>query len=205
MLSTEDWSVYRYIDFDDYPERTKITADINNSSFINNQAGRDGGVMYVTNLPYIGNQVRVTGSTFGFNSAASKGGSIAINGSELEITDTTIFNNSADIGTFISACNSNVTIIINDTTELYHYTDPSFPECMLYGSTEPTTSPPITQPTDTTSSLPITQSTRPPNSKGDLVVWIVAISVPVICIAVLALLAVFVIGLLMSMRHSKVS
>ena len=190
VLSTEHWFYYPYniIYWDIYPEH--ITADISNSSFTNNHAGRNGGVMYVTKLPYVGNHVRVTGSTFGFNSAASKGGSIAVNGSELKITDATIFNNSADIGSFISACNSNVSI--NDLTELFQYKDPSFPECMFYSSTEPTTSLP---PIDTTSSLPIT-STRPPNSKGDLVVWTVAISVPVVCVAVLVLLTAFVLGYL---------
>lgn len=196
----KDWSLYICL----YPsfETPKIIADISYSSFINNRAGREGEVMYVTSNS---NQIRVNLKENNFtldNHEASKRGVISVNGSELNTIVTTIFNNnSADFGVFISACNSNVSV--DNSTELYQYANPNFPQCMLFDSTKPiatttsrsTSSSPTIQPTDTTKPGP--DST----SAGFTVVWILAISTPVVCI--LVLLTVSLLGCLCLKCHRK--
>ena len=107
---------------------------VDNSSFTGNQAGTDGGVMYVGSN---NSQVKISdGSTFGFNNATDRGGVISINGSSLEISNTTVFdNNFAVIGDDIIACNC----VISTAFTLHSYTDPNFPNCTLYGHYEVTT------------------------------------------------------------------
>ena len=83
-----------------------IIYTIIDSSFTNNQDGGDGGVMYVE---IAGSYVTVSQSTFGFNNAANRGGVIAIIGSTLEIDRTSFFENTAELGEVVNACNSNVT------------------------------------------------------------------------------------------------
>ena len=106
---------------------------VHNSSFTSNQAGTDGSVMYVGSND---SQVRISdGSTFDFNNATDRGGAISINGSRLEISNTTIFNdNLAAIGDDIIACNCDIF-----ANTLHSYTDTSFPNCTLYGRYEVTT------------------------------------------------------------------
>ena len=108
---------------------------VNNSSFTDNQAGTDGGVMYVGGS---NSQVTISdGSTFDFNNATDRGGVILINGSRLEISNTTVFNNNfAAIGDDIIACNCDISTA---AFTLHSYTDPSFPNCILYGRYEVTT------------------------------------------------------------------
>ena len=100
---------------------------VNNSSFTNNQAGTDGGVMYVGS----GNsQMIISDGSFDFNNASNRGGVISMNRSRLDISDTTIFNsNSADVGDDIIACNCDIAA----TFKLHNYTDLNFPDCILYG------------------------------------------------------------------------
>lgn len=107
---------------------------VDNSSFTGNQAGTDGGVMYVGSN---NSQIKISdGSTFGFNNATDRGGVISINGSSLEISNTTVFNNNfAVIGDDIIACNC----VISTAFTLHSYTDPNFPNCTLYGRYEVTT------------------------------------------------------------------
>ena len=109
---------------------------INNSSlFTNNQAGTDGGVMYVGSS---NSQVKINnGSMFGYNNATGRGGVISINDSRLEISSTTTFiNNLAAIGDDIIACNCDISTA---AFMLHSYTDPSFPNCTLYGYHDATT------------------------------------------------------------------
>ncbi|MCG8627034.1 MAG: hypothetical protein MJE68_34170, partial [Proteobacteria bacterium] len=76
------------------------------SSFINNHAGIEGGVMYIRDT---NSSVSILfNSQLGFNRAEKRGGVISINGSSLLIGETHIFNNSADMGAVISACSANV-------------------------------------------------------------------------------------------------
>ena len=101
---------------------------VDNSSFSDNQAGTDGGVMYVGSS---NSHIRISdGSTFDFNNATNRGGVISINGSRLEISNTTIFNdNLAVIGDDIIACDCDIITSL----EIHSYTDPNFPNCTLYG------------------------------------------------------------------------
>ena len=111
---------------------------IDNSSFTGNQAGTDGGVMYVGSNNSL---VRISeGSAFGFNNATSRGGVISINGSRLKVSNTILFNNNfAGIGDDIIACNCDISIAFR---MLQSYTDPNFPNCTLYGHYVLTTAPP---------------------------------------------------------------
>ena len=117
---------------------TTYTYLIDNSSFTGNQARTDGGVMYVGSSD---SRVRIghrsDGSKFNFNNATDRGGVISINGSRLEISNTTVFNdNFAAIGDDIIACNCDISAA---AFTLHSYTDPSFPNCTLYGHYEVTT------------------------------------------------------------------
>ena len=78
---------------------------IEDSSFIDNSAGDDGGAIYVGRA---GSNLRINRSTFSDNRATDKGGAIAIFGSMMNMTSTNIYNNMADLGKAISACNSEV-------------------------------------------------------------------------------------------------
>ena len=108
-------------------------------------AGVEGGVMYVQNS---NSSVSTTSedSQFSFNSAVERGGVISMNGSSLDIWYSHIFNNSlsADLGAVVSACSSGVNF---PHDILYQYSDPNFPNCLLYDvienrpSTEAVTAP----------------------------------------------------------------
>ena len=103
------------------------TYTITHSTFTNNQAGGDGGVMYVGRAD---SRVTIHQSTFNSNSAAERGGVIAIVGSTLNINRASVFENYAELGAVVSACNSNISISnpeIPATQDLVH------PSCLLYG------------------------------------------------------------------------
>ena len=139
------------------------------NSFLNNQAGIEGGVMYVRDT---NSSVNILfNSQLGFNRAEKRGGVISINGSSLVIGVTHIFNNSADMGPVISACSANVNI---SPLTLYHYNDPNFPNCLLYdvNENEPST---------------VTTSTIPPTRVHHFDSGIaVAIAVPIVVFLVFA-------------------
>ena len=102
------------------------TFTIIDSSFINNQAGGDGGVIFVGRA---GSHVTISQSVYGFNVANNRGGVIAIVGSTLEVSNTTIFENTAELGEVVSACHSNVTIF---NLDLLASQDPTYSFCSLY-------------------------------------------------------------------------
>ena len=105
-------------------EFVRTILSISQTSFTNNQASEDGGVMYMGRK---GSQVKISKSGIGSNSA-TRGGVIAILGSSLEITETDIFNSTADAGEAISACSSDVTV----SEQLLASMDPVYPVCMLF-------------------------------------------------------------------------
>ena len=131
-----------------YPTRYTII----DSSFTNNQAGGDGGVMYVGRA---GSHVTVSQGTFGFNNATNRGGVIAIIGSTLEVNRASIFENTAELGEVVSACNSNVTIT---NPQLLASQDPIYSFCSLYDSSNTTISRTTEQitPTTGTTTNPVT-------------------------------------------------
>ena len=76
-----------------------FTGVFNQTVFTNNCAVDSGGVMYLTD-----SQVTIFDSTIGFNQAG-RGGAIAIFRGSLEIENSNVFNNTAEVGSVISACN----------------------------------------------------------------------------------------------------
>ena len=111
---------YTYIHASDYI--------IRRSQFSENMAGDDGGVMLIGRLNCY---VSIDETIFDFNSAGDRGGVVAIIASSMfmEINRTNIFNNTAQFGGVISACNSQVTLLEHD---LFVTVDPVLPFCMLY-------------------------------------------------------------------------
>ena len=103
---------------------------ITQTFFTNNQAGADGGVMYV-HVGRAGSQVKVSQSTFGINRAAGRGGAIAIAGSTLYIDTASIYKNTAKLGGVASACKSNVKI---SDPNIRAKPDPMYSYCTLYDS-----------------------------------------------------------------------
>ena len=87
-----------------YTNENPATYSVRLSIFLENSAGGDGGALY---LGIVRNRVNIERSSFGSNSAGNRGGMVAINGSQLVIDNqTNIFDNTADMGPAISACNS---------------------------------------------------------------------------------------------------
>ena len=76
-------------------------------SFIQNTAGSNGGVLFMHNT---GSLLNISHSRFSNNNATSSGGAIYVSESAIRITETNIFNNSADLGDAIQACGSDVTL-----------------------------------------------------------------------------------------------
>ena len=97
---------------------------ISHSAFIYNSAGDSGGVMYLNGES---SQATVTESIISFNRAANRGGAFSIISSSLNITRSNIYNNTANIGNSISACNSVVQV-----QELNSSVDSTQPICNLY-------------------------------------------------------------------------
>ena len=104
-----------------------ITLSVTQSSFTNNWAGGNGGVM---NVARSGSRLDITDSNFSFNEASQRGGVLAIAGSELNINQTTVYNNMAALGGVISACNYSVVTV---SEALTFSEDPGINfECSLY-------------------------------------------------------------------------
>ena len=79
---------------------------ISRSSFIQNTAGRDGGVLFIESA---GEQLNISQSTFSDNNATSNGGVIYVSESTVHISETNILNNTAGLGDAIRACYSVIT------------------------------------------------------------------------------------------------
>ena len=86
---------------------------------------------------YIGrcqSEVKVEESLFTFNGVDGRGGVFVILGSTLHINMTTMYNNTAGMGSIISACNSEITALGD---ELSVTTDPIFSFCTSYSEGMP--------------------------------------------------------------------
>ena len=108
-----------------------ITLSVTQSSFTNNWAGQNGAVM---NVVRSGSQLGINDSSFSFNEANQRGGVLSIAGSEVNINQTTVYNNTAALGGVISACNSVVAV----PEKLTASEDPAQPgnfQCTLYDET----------------------------------------------------------------------
>ena len=133
--------------------------DITRSLFSHCSAGNDGGVLYLGRK--LG-QIFIDETTFAFNSATDRGGVISIVNCSLEISQANVFNNTANYGAVISACNSNVTLASNDFLQR---SDPEYPFCVLYEGDDynfniPTPGPPtFATPPRTQTTLPSTSTT----------------------------------------------
>ena len=110
--------IYTYI----YPSNYSISG----SQFSYNSAGNDGGVMYIASANSF---VSIDGSIFDHNRAVNRGGVTAIIDSSMEMNGTNTFNNTAQLGGVISACNSQITFT---DYNLSVTADPVQPFCMLY-------------------------------------------------------------------------
>lgn len=99
---------------------------VSQSNFSHNHAGVDGGVMYIGRA---GSIVSVSASTFEFNRATERGGIVTILGGQLDFTDTNLYNNTAYWGSLFSGCNSHIS---TTNTDLFFGTDPIQPLCLLY-------------------------------------------------------------------------
>ena len=117
-----------------YPSNYTIT----NSNFSGNGAGINGGVMFIGGLQNVsGSDVSVNQSSFSCNHATERGGVFDIsNNAVLEIHSAYIFNNTANQGGVISACDSEVTIS-GDYGLIRH--DDGDKECILYDDKNVTT------------------------------------------------------------------
>ena len=161
---------------------------IRSCSFFNNQAGIEGGVMYVRDTS---SSVGIVFDTqFGFNRAAKRGGVISINGSSFFNGDSRpgrIFNNSADMGAVISACDSEVGFYPFDV--LYQHSDPYFPNCLLY---------------DEVATAAVTTPTIPPTRAKHLSTGIaIAVAVPIASLLGLALFVAAVFAFAYWQGHLK--
>ena len=83
---------------------------IRSSTFIDNRAGDDGGAIF---LGKSGSDVTVERSNFLQNHAADQGGAIAVFGSSVTVYyGTNVFDNTANVGQVISACHSQISLLI---------------------------------------------------------------------------------------------
>ena len=172
--------IYAFLDSTEYT--------ITHTAFSYNSAGRTGGVVFLNGN---GNQATVNDSIFSFNSAA-RGGAVGIINTSLNITMSNIYNNTAEKGSAISACNS-----IVDVEGLNTSVDNTQPACNLYDGfvdrfdivsphdfntllkTTPTSNPPPASNPLPSGSLPsrkpvpssISQPTHKPTHTNQLTVW----------------------------------
>ena len=124
------------------------TINISQSTFSRNSAGDNGGVMFIDGT---GNSINAIMSTFSYNGALNRGGVFLTSLSELEITETNFYNNTANLGNSIYACGGTV----NVPDEFFVIPDPHIPFChqydgyvTVYGA----------QPTEASTTHPMTQS-----------------------------------------------
>lgn len=94
------------------------------SLFSHNLARNGGAISVQRNNDY----VNITHSNFSFNSAAIRGGAIAIIGTTLFLNETRVSDNAAQFGGVISSCSSEATV----PNELTITTDPNVDVCQLY-------------------------------------------------------------------------
>ena len=99
------------------------TLFISHTSFTNNQVAKQGGVLYLRRK---GSKARINKSYISSNNA-TRGGFATVHGSSLEITASNIFNNTAETGEVISACNSNLSV----SDQLFSSIDPVYSVCTL--------------------------------------------------------------------------
>ena len=165
---------YTYVHASDYI--------IRRSQFSENSAGDDGGVLFIGRP---NSSVSIDETIFDFNSAADRGGVIALIASSIfmEINRTNIYNNTAEFGGVMSACNSQVTLLDDS---LVATVDPLLSFCTLYEgdirhfnitvpqepqaeiamtTAPPTTAPPTTDPPTTTA--PSTTTASPTSTAAD--------------------------------------
>ena len=104
-----------------------FTGIFDQTVFTNNRVAGSGGVMYLTD-----SQVTIFNSTIRFNQA-QRGGAVAIFRGSLEIENSNVFNNMADMGSVISACNG---AEINVSDRLFVSIDPTrtTANCILYAT-----------------------------------------------------------------------
>ena len=108
-----------------YNGEKSSTIEVTHTIFTGNSAGHDGGVMYIDGS---GNQVSINASICSFNDANGRGGVVRISSSMIEVTETNIYNNSAEFGQTILACSSTVTV----ADALHSVTDPQIATCVQY-------------------------------------------------------------------------
>ena len=129
---------------------------ISYTSLLNNQGNKQGGAIY---LGRKGSQVKISKSAISFNNA-TRGGFATVLGSSLEITSTNVFNNTAETGEVIRACNSDISV----SDHLFRTTDPIYSVCTLFSgdvnATEVTTTSEALADTTTSSDTP-TNTNRP--------------------------------------------
>ena len=94
---------------------SSVAISVEQSSFTTNQVGGDGGVLYMRSVGKIGSsRVTIRESMFSFNNAivTRRGGVIAITGGQVDIEQTEIYNNKAEMEgvVYISACISEVKV-----------------------------------------------------------------------------------------------
>ena len=172
--------------------------EIASTSFLNNRAGIEGGVMFVKGAYSSVNILQE--SRLGFNSATERGGVISINNSRVYIGDTHVFNNSADMGAVISACNSFVSSYPSDL--LSRADNPDFPNCAFYVATKDRPSPLVTTQHHAVVTTAVTvPPTRAKNSsRTDIGI---AVGIPIVCLLGLALFAVAILVIVCWRRHLK--
>ena len=102
--------------------------EVRRSEFSHNSAGEDGGVLYIGR---VNSRVTISQCVFTYNEASDRGGVAALIGSSLyvDVNRTHIFNNTARLGSIISACNSEVNV---GAGELVKRADPVYFFCTLY-------------------------------------------------------------------------
>ena len=128
--------------------------------------------MFVRNT---NSSVIIDHTQLGFNSAAKNVGVVSINGSTLSIDNSPIFNNSADLGAVITACTSDVFFF--PLNMLYQYSDPNFPNCLLYDVTK-------NRPSTEAVTMPTIPPTGAKHSDAGIAV---VIAVPIACLLVVVL------------------
>ena len=113
--------------------QSSVAIAVEHSSFTYNQAGGDGGVLYMRSAGKSGNcQIAIVRSRFGFNNAARRGGVIAITGGRIDLQKMEIYNNTAESGGVVSACISEVKV----QTKLRITDDPTNPQLCTFYDTE---------------------------------------------------------------------
>ena len=108
------------------------TFEVTDSYFLSNQALMgDGGVFH---LHSEGSKIDVDESNFSHNRAGHYGGLFSVDGTSLNVNDTTVFNNTATKGNTVSTCNGNITILSSGT---YNISQRQADNCFFYDIIQP--------------------------------------------------------------------